>query len=231
MSIRTRRAEERNAVIFENALQKSVELLLRGGTGVQGPLAAKYVDRLRRRHPDRSPEDIEKKLESRYLIIVTASGTIAGLSAVVPGVGTLIGLAASGIESVFFLEASALYAASVGAVHDIESMSPEQRRALVVGVVLGEGGADLLGRNPGQAARDWATVVADKLPVVRNIDNALVKRFIVQFIAKRGVLLFGKTLPIGIGAVIGAAGNLTVGKSVVANAHRTFGPALSTWPE
>ncbi|MFF3568995.1 hypothetical protein [Nocardia jiangxiensis] len=217
--------------MFERAIQKSVELLLRGGTGVQAPLAAKYVDRMRRRHPDRSPEDIEKRLESRYLIVVTASGTIAGLSAVVPGVGTLIGLAASGIESVFFLEASALYAASVGALHGMESMSPNQQRALVVGVVLGESGTEILGKNASQSARDWADIVADKIPVVRNVDNAMAKKFIVQFILRRGVLLFGKALPIGIGAAVGAAGNLAFGRTVVANAHRTFGPALSTQPE
>jgi hypothetical protein len=217
--------------MFENALQKSVELLLRGGTGIQAPLAAESVRRLQRRFPDRSPEDIEKWLESGYLIVVTASGTVAGLSAAVPGVGTLIGLAVSGIDSIFFLEASALYAASVGAVHDMESMSPNQRRALIVAVVLGESGAEMLGRNASQSARDWAATVADKLPLVRNIDNAMAKRFIVQFIAKRGVLMFGKSLPMGIGAVIGAAGNLTYGRAVVANARRTFGPAVTAEPE
>ncbi len=210
--------------MFERTIQKSVEMLLRGGTGVQVPFAARYVDRLRQRHPDRSSEDLEKKLESNYLIVVTASGTIAGLSAVVPGVGTLIGLAASGIESVFFLEASALYAASVGALHGIETLPPDEQRARVVGVVLGESGMALLGRNASQSAKDWANVVADKLPIVRNIDNAMAKRFIVQFIVRRGVLLFGKTLPIGIGAVVGAAGNLTFGRSVIANAHNVFRP-------
>ncbi|MQY17444.1 hypothetical protein [Nocardia macrotermitis] len=217
--------------MFERAIQKSVELLLRGGTGVQAPLAAKYVDRLRQRHPERAVEDIEKRLESGYLIVVTASGTLAGLSAAVPGVGTLIGLATSGIESVFFLEASALYAASMGALHGMESMSPNQQRALIVGVVLGESGTELLGKNTSQSARDWAAVVADKLPVVRNIDNAMAKKFVVQFLIRRGVLVFGKALPIGIGAAIGAAGNLTFGRAVVANAHRTFGPAPATLPE
>lgn len=217
--------------MFENALQKSVELLLRGGTGIQAPLAAESVRRLQHRFPDRSPEDIEKWLESGYLIVVTASGTVAGLSAAVPGVGTLIGLAVSGIDSIFFLEASALYAASVGAVHGMESMSPNQRRALIVAVVLGESGAEMLGRNASQSARDWAATVADKLPLVRNIDNAMAKRFIVQFIAKRGVLMFGKSLPMGIGAVIGAAGNFTYGRAVVANAQRTFGPSVPAGPE
>lgn len=215
--------------MFERAVQKSVEVVLRAGSGIQAPLAAKYVDRLRRRHPSRSPEDIAHGLETRYLILVTTSGTLAGLSAAVPGIGTLIGLAVSGVESVFFLETSALYAASMSAVHGMESIPPKQRRALVAGVVLGESGAEMLGKNASQSARDWASTLADRLPVVRNIDNAMAKRFITQFIVKRGVLMFGRTLPAGIGAVIGAVGNRALGKAVIANAHNTFGPAPENW--
>ncbi|WP_084477866.1 hypothetical protein [Nocardia jejuensis] len=216
--------------MFERALQKSTELVLRAGTGIQTPLATKYVERLVRKHPSRSPEDIAQGLESRYLLLVTASGTIAGLSAAVPGVGTLVGLGASALDSVFFLEASALYAMSVGTVHGMGSLPIKQRRTLVAGVVLGESGAELLGKGASQSAKDWATAVADKLPVVRSIDNAMAKRFIVQFIVKRGVLMFGKSLPAGIGAVIGAVGNRALGKSVIANAHRAFGPAPAAWP-
>ncbi|MBL1074222.1 hypothetical protein JK358_07415 [Nocardia sp. 2] len=216
--------------MFEKVLQKSVEVVLRGGTSVQVPLAAKYVGRLRRLHPDRTPADIAGGLETRYLTVVTVSGALAGLSAAVPGVGTLIGLAVSGVESVFFLEASALYAVSAGAVHGIENLPPKQRRALVVTVVLGESGAEMLGKNASQSARDWANVVADRLPIIRNIDNAMARRFIVSFLAKRAVLLFGKTLPAGIGAVIGAVGNRAMAKAVVTNARNSFGPTPAHWP-
>ncbi|MFE6858934.1 hypothetical protein [Nocardia sp. NPDC057668] len=217
--------------MFERAVQKSMELAVRGGTGIQVPLAARYVGRLRRKHPSRSPEEIEQGLRWRYLALVTTSGTLAGLSAAVPGVGTLVGLAVSGVESVFFLEASALYAASVGAVHGMDKLQPKQRRTLVVGVVLGEGGAEMLGKSASQSARDWASTVADKLPIVRNIDNAMARRFIAGFIVKRGVLMFGKVLPAGIGAVIGGVGNHALGRAVIANSRKTFGPAPANWTE
>lgn len=216
--------------MFERVLQKSGEVLVRAGTGVQAPLAAKYVDRLRRKHPERTPADIERGLQWRYLGAVTASGTIAGLSAAVPGVGTLVGLAASGVESVFFMEASALYAVSVGELRGMRSMRPEQRRALVVAVVLGEGGAQLLGKGAAQSAKDWASAVADKLPVVRSIDNPMARKFVVGFIAKRGALLFGRALPMGLGAIIGGTGNYALGRVVLANAERTFESAPATWP-
>ncbi|WP_067721894.1 hypothetical protein [Nocardia yamanashiensis] len=215
--------------MFEKMLQKSVEVVLRGGTSVQVPLATRYVGRLRRLHPDRSPADIAGGLETRYLTVVTISGALAGLSAAVPGVGTLIGLVVSGFESVFFLEASAMYAVSAGTVHGIENLPPKQRRAMVVTVVLGEAGAEMLGKNASQSARDWASVVADHLPVIRNIDNALARKFIVSFLAKRAVLLFGKTLPAGIGAVIGGVGNRAMAKTVVTNARNSFGPPPAQW--
>ncbi|UGT42212.1 hypothetical protein LTV02_01930 [Nocardia yamanashiensis] len=215
--------------MFEKMLQKSVEVVLRGGTSVQVPLATRYVGRLRRKHPDRTPADLAGGLETRYLTVVTVSGALAGLSAAVPGVGTLIGLVVSGFESVFFLEASAMYAVSAGTVHGIENLPPKQRRAMVVTVVLGEAGAEMLGKNASQSARDWASVVADHLPVIRNIDNALARKFIVSFLAKRAVLLFGKTLPAGIGAVIGGVGNRAMAKTVVANARNSFGPPPARW--
>lgn len=216
--------------MFERVVQKSVETMVRAGTGVQAPLAAKYVARLRRRHPERTPDEIERGLQWRYLAAVTASGTLAGLSAAVPGVGTVIGLAASGAESVFFMEVSALYAVSVGELHGMPSMTPQQRRALVVAVVLGEGGAQLLGKGAGQSAKDWASAVADRIPVVRSIDNPMARRFVVGFIAKRGALLFGRALPAGIGAIIGGTGNFALGRAVLANAGRTF-ESPASWPE
>ncbi|AHH20529.1 hypothetical protein NONO_c57510 [Nocardia nova SH22a] len=215
--------------MFERVVQKSVETMLRAGTGVQAPLAAKYVDRLRRRHPERTPGDIERGLQWRYLAAVTTSGTLAGLSAAVPGIGTIIGLGVSGLESVFFMEASALYAVSVGELHGMSAMSQQQRRALVVAVVLGEGGAELLGKSAGQSAKDWASAVADKLPVVRSIDNPMARRFVVGFIAKRGALLFGRALPAGIGAIIGGTGNFALGRAVLANAGNAFGTAPADW--
>lgn len=217
--------------MFERVVQKSVETMVRAGTGAQAPLAAKYVARLRRRHPERTPGDIERGLQWRYLAAVTTSGTVAGLSAAVPGIGTLVGLFASGVESIFFLEASAFYAVSVGELHAMPAMAPQQRRALVAAVVLGEGGAQLLGKGAGQSAKDWASAVADKLPVVRSIDNPMARKFIVGFIAKRGALMFGRVLPAGIGAIIGGTGNYALGRAVVANAGRTFEAAPAEWPE
>ena len=44
------------------------------------------------------------------------------------------------------------------------------------------------------------------------------------------MLAFGKLLPVGLGAVIGAVGNRMMGKKIIGNARKAFGPAGSRWP-
>ena len=43
-------------------------------------------------------------------------------------------------------------------------------------------------------------------------------------------MVFGKLLPVGIGAVIGGVGNRMMGKRIIDNARTAFGPAPPRWP-
>ena len=58
----------------------------------------------------------------------------------------------------------------------------------------------------------------------------LLKRAVRRFALRRGALLFGKILPVGIGAVIGAIGNRMVGKKIVRNTRSAFGTPPARWP-
>ncbi|MBF6327242.1 hypothetical protein [Nocardia transvalensis] len=216
--------------MFKGGLEKAVVSLLDNGSQLQAPAVAKYVDRLRRAHPDESPAQIVERLERQYLTTVTGSGTAVGATAAVPGVGTIASLAAMGAETAFFLEASALFTLAVAAVHGIAPEDSERRRALVLGVVLGETGMEIVEQSVGRSAKNWGTLLANRIPGIRGMNDSLLKRFIVQFIAKRSALMVGKVLPAGIGAAIGGFGNRTLGKSVITNAHNAFGPAPRTWP-
>ncbi|RMI30932.1 hypothetical protein [Nocardia stercoris] len=218
--------------MFERAVAHTMEFVVRRGTGVRDPLAARYLERLRRKHPDRSPAEIERGLETRYLVAVTAGGAVAGLVAAVPGVGTILGFAVAGLESVLFLETSALYATALGQLHDVEPLPPGDKRLLLSQVVFGIGGAELMyGQSAAHAAKDWAAKVGDRVPGIRSIENPLLKQYAVRFLVRRGLLLFGSALPAGIGAVIGATGNHALGRAVVTNARDTFGPAPAYWDE
>ncbi|MEV5650365.1 hypothetical protein AB0L57_19120 [Nocardia sp. NPDC052254] len=216
--------------MFDSGVEKAVRSLLDNGAQLQAPAVAKYVDRFRRAHPGDSPAQILDRLEKIYLTTVTGSGTAVGATAAIPGVGTLTSIAAMSAETTFFLEASAVYTLAVAAVHGVAPEDKERRRALVLAVVLGDTGKDIVQRSVGHSAKNWGTLLADRIPGISGMNDSLMKRFVVQFIAKRSALMFGKVLPAGIGAAIGGLGNRAVGKSVIGNAHKAFGPAPDRWP-
>ncbi|WP_107654718.1 hypothetical protein [Nocardia suismassiliense] len=203
-------------------LDQGVVSLIDKSARAQAPLVRKYTGFVRGRHPSESPEQIVDRLGRHYLIAVTASGVVVGLSAAVPGVGTLVGLAAAGADTVFFLEASTVYA--VGATEVSGSKAAAPRPPLVSAVVLGQAGTEGLGA-AGRSAKQWDTKLANKLPIIRRMDDSPIKRFLVQFIVKRGALAFGKVIPAGIGAVVGGVGNNALARGVIKNLHEALDDA------
>ncbi|WP_431952409.1 hypothetical protein [Nocardia lijiangensis] len=213
-----------------SAFEKTVIALLENGSKLQAPAVEKYIDRIRRAHPDETPAQIIDRIQRQYLLAVTGSGTAAGATAAMPGVGTVASLATITAETAFFLEASALYTLAIAAVHGIAPEAKEQRRALVLAVVLGDSGMEIVERSVGQSAKNWGTLLANRIPGLSGMNDTLMKRFIVRFLTKRMALMAGKVIPMGIGAVIGGVGNRALGKTTVHNAQKAFGPAPVFWP-
>ncbi|MFD6157299.1 hypothetical protein ACFWF7_21555 [Nocardia sp. NPDC060256] len=204
-------------------LDKGVVSLIDRSARVQAPLVGKYTGFVRGRHPSESPEQIVDRLGRHYSIVVTASGVVVGLTAAVPGVGTLIGLAAAGADTLFFLEASTVYAVGATEVSGRKAAAPPP---LVSAVVIGQAGTESLGA-AGRSAKQWDTKLANKLPIIRRMGDSPIKRFLVQFIVKRGALAFGKVIPAGIGAVVGGVGNYALARSVIKNLHEALADAES----
>ncbi|WP_280262405.1 hypothetical protein [Nocardia abscessus] len=216
--------------MLKGAFEKTVVELLDTGSRLQAPAVAKYVDRIRRSHPDESPAQIIDRLEKQYLLAVTGSGSAVGATAAFPGVGTVAAIAAVSAETTFFMEASAVFTLAVASVHGITPEDQEQRRALVLAVVLGESGMQIVQKSVGTSAKNWGTAFANRIPGLSSMNDSLLKRFIIRFITKRAALMAGKVLPAGIGAVIGGAGNRALGKATISNARKAFGPPPGTWP-
>ncbi|WP_280233851.1 hypothetical protein [Nocardia cyriacigeorgica] len=208
-------------------LDKGVVSALDRAAYAQAPVVAKYAEWVRGRHPEESAEQIVGRLERHYLIAVTVSGVSVGLSAAVPGVGTVVALFATGADTLVFLEASSVLTTGAAAVYE---MTPDEvlDGRLVSAVVLGQAGTKALGQTAGHAAGKWADALGNWIPGLNRMDDSPMKRFLVQYLVKRGVLMFGKVIPAGIGAVIGGVGNNALGRTVIANLHGTLGPAPST---
>src|SRR5699024_4879765 len=123
---------------------------------------------------------------------------------------------------------------AVAEVYGIALDERERRRALVLAVLAGDNSkdavADLIG--PGRTNGAWLSnrVASLPLPAVSQLNSRLLKYAVGRYARRRGALMFGKLLPVGVGAVIGAVGNRLVGKKIVGNARTAFGPAPARWP-
>ncbi|MCR2801217.1 MULTISPECIES: hypothetical protein [unclassified Microbacterium] len=206
---------------------------------IQRPAVVAHLRSIRLRHPDATTSEIARMLERRYLAAVTGSGAAVGATAVVPGIGTAVTLTLSGVETAGFLEATALFAQSMAELHGIPVDNPDRARALVLTLMMGKEGVDLVSQLAGQVAgkgvpRDkyWGELVTKTLPraAVGPLVDRLKSSFVRQFAAKGGASILGKALPFGVGAAVGGAGNNILGRRVLVNARRGFGPPPLEYP-
>lgn len=206
---------------------------------VQRPLVLAHIRSIRRRYPGATPAQLQRILERRYLAAITTGGAAVGATAMVPVIGTGVTVALSGVETAGFLEVTALFAQSVAEVHGIAVQEPVRARALVMTIMLGNSGQDLLrhfaGSVTGQAAprrQHWGEVITKAMPqmVVGPLADQLKSRFIKHAVVNQGSSLLGKTVPFGIGAAIGGVGNHVAGRQVVRGAREAFGPAPHVLP-
>ena len=207
--------------------------ILEVSSRVQAPAVAAYVDKLRRSNPNATPADIVTKLEKQYLAAVMASGAAVGSAAAFPGIGTLVALSAVAGETLVFLEATSLFVLAVAEVHGIPVDQRDRRRALVLSVLVGEDsrGAITEFLGPSRTSGAWlAETELLPLPAVSQLNSKLMQYFVKKFAIKRSAMAFGKMLPVGIGAVVGGGGNRLMGKRIITNARRAFGPAPGRWP-
>jgi hypothetical protein len=207
-------------------LRSGVERALR----LQHPLVTAHVAAVRRKHPELGPAEVVDRLGSQYQVAVAVTGGAGGAIAIIPALGTIASLATAGAEAFAALNAAVLYTLAVAEVHALPTEDPERRRALVLGVVLGTSGQAVLRKVTGRS-RDWAGEVTDNLPLARigMLNNGLTRWFVKRYVIRQGLLALGRALPMGIGVVIGAVGNLVTARAVVESARIAFGSAPATW--
>lgn len=203
---------------------------------IQRPVVLAHLRSIRARRPNATPEQVLRTLELRYLTAVTTGGALVGASAAIPAVGTGTSIALSAVETAGFLEASTLFAQSVSELHGVAVDDADRSSALVMALILGPAGTDLVkqlagevtGTAPGRRAF-WGDLVTKQLPkaAVDRIGDQLRKRFLARFGATQGASVLGRAIPFGIGAVVGGAGNNILGRQIVRGTRDAFGTPLS----
>ena len=212
---------------MERALDAGLDRALE----IQRPVVLNYLDRTRRRHPGMTPAQLVRQLERRYLTAVVGIGGASGAAAAVPGAGTTVTIASGAGEVAAFVSATAMYVLALAELHGVPVSDPEVRRAIVVAVLVGEGGvAALQGVAAGEA--HWAQVLARATPKekIASVNGYLGRLLLRRFGARQGALFLGRALPLGVGAAIGAGGNAALARSAIAAARKAFGPPPADYP-
>ena len=194
--------------------------------GIQQPVVAAHVRRIRERHPDACPSDVIALLEKQYLATVIGTGAAAGGVAAAPVVGTAAAIAVNVGEMVGFLEASTLFCLAVAEVHGLQIDDVERRRTLLFAVLIGDSGARVVEKAAGRTGKYWGRLLTDAIPMstITKVNKVLGRWFVTKYGTKQGIIVIGRLAPFGIGAGIGGAGNALFGRTVVAGARRAFGP-------
>ena len=118
-------------------------------------------------------------------------------------------------------------------IHGIPVADPERARALVLTMMLGKEGVDLVSQLAGQASgkgvtrdRYWGELVTKTIPraAMGPLVDRLKTTFIRSFAARGGASFIGKALPFGIGAAVGGAGNNILGRRVLVGSRRGLRP-------
>lgn len=212
---------------------------LRAAMSAQRPAVLLHIRSIRRQYPAATPEQVIMILERRFLNSVTLTGAGSGAASLIPGVGTALGLTVIGVETVAFFEMTALFAQSIAEIHGIVVDDEERAHNLVMALMLGGPGKELVQQFVGQATgrgpdrtQYWGESITAGMPkaLVGLLNKRLRDELVKSMAVKQGGSMAGRLVPFGIGAVIGGAGNRLIGGKVVRTTQQAFGPAPARWP-
>lgn len=198
---------------------------------VQRPLVLANLRRLRKAHPSLSNRQLAAQLDKEFVRGMTGGGALIGATAAVPAVGTVTSLGLSTAATGSFLEACALYAQSIAELSGISTADPERAKLLVMGVMLGEQGRQLLGELSQQAGGKGAGPFSSLVPLDSFagssgmsglVVNQIKRQFVRRFFIRSGTSMFARAIPFGIGMVVGGAANHRLASQIVKSAHKTF---------
>ena len=147
-----------------------------------------------------------------------------------PGFGTAAALTLSAGESGVFLEAAALYTLALADVHGVHISDLERRRSLFLAIMLGESGNQAISSVAERTGKHWARQLVQRIPTsqIKAINKVLGHNFVTKYGTKQGLVVLGRIVPFGIGAVIGGSANAAMAQAVIRSARRAFG-APTTW--
>lgn len=183
---------------------------------------------LRAKKPGASTEELMRALTLRYSVLATGTGAGIGGVAAMPGIGTATALGLTVGEGLVFAEASAFLTLAAADIHDVDMRDAETRRLVLMAVLSGERGAEIIAKSLGQQGMQWSSVLGGG-GVVPGFVTRQVSRYVRRrVLARTSGIWLGRLLPFGVGAVIGGVGARLVSRSVVDALEEIFEEAPET---
>jgi hypothetical protein len=210
---------------------KALAISLDKALAVQRPLVLAAIGRHRNRRSAAAPVDVIRSLEKQYMAAMIGTGAAVGGVAAAPVVGTGAALALSVGEILPFLEASALFTLAVAEIYGVRVDDLERRRTLLLAVLLGDAGANLVEKAAERTGKHWGRLLVKKIPMsgINRLNRILGRWFVTKYGTRQGILVLGRLVPFGVGAAIGGVGNAVFARTVVVGARRAFGPPPTRW--
>lgn len=191
-------------------------LLIDSALKMQAPLAHSYVERLRAKHPEATDRQLLELATKRFTALTTATGAGIGGVAAMPGLGTVAALGLTVGEGLSFAEAAAFLTLAVADIHGVDMGDRNTRRLVLMGVLSGERGAEIIAKAMGRQGLQWQSVLGGGGGFLPGLVSKQVSRYVRRRVmARTGGLWLGRLLPFGVGAVIGGIGARAVSRSVV----------------
>lgn len=191
------------------------------------PSAEQRVRRMQARDPGISREQMSIKLARRFRNAVAASGAASGAAALAPGVGTAAATAAAFTDFGFYMREAAIYVLAMAHIHGVRALDAEERRAVVLMVLIGGSLSGATNKAIVQVAPNASKIIVEKVPahVLRELNKMLGRHFITKYGTKSGGLILAKHIPLGVGAVVGGGANAAFATQTIRSARKTFADA------
>ncbi|HKY15794.1 MAG TPA: hypothetical protein VJM33_12790 [Microthrixaceae bacterium] len=205
--------------------------LLDKALALQAPMTEHHIARLRRNRPEAMPHQIVGRLNAELRAATISAGVGVGAAAAAPAVGTGVALALSGAEAIAFLDATVLYILARGEVQGITIQEVERRRTLVMAVMLGDAGAKGISAVAERTGQHWARQIVQAIPMskILAVNRVLGRNFVTKYGTKQGIVVLGRVIPFGIGAVIGGTANAIFSQGIITASNRAFGAPSQSW--
>lgn len=188
--------------------------------------ARALVEELRMAHPHGGTDAVVDEIVRRTTRELAAVAALSGGAAAVPGVGTATSLAAAGADLAYTMTRLGEMILAIGIAHGHDAGSLAERKAWVLAVLsMGRGavvGVDGLAGRVGATggARLAGTISTTQLD---RVNSKLAARLLAKLTTEPAAVRMGRLLPFGIGAGIGAAGNVVIVRSIARAARQFFG--------